>query len=127
MNEETIKKLFPNASGAFLRANLPSCPSLVKWLCYPELEQDAGPQPLDPHQDEKGGQGSPAGRVKVTIIRHGARLLDLDNGAGGCKPILDALRYEGVIKNDDPGTIEFAFKQVKSKELGTEILIEPIP
>ena len=127
MNEETLQKLFPNASADFLRANTAAGKAVAARVRHPQPEQDAGPQPLDPHQDEAGKPASPAGRIKVTIIRHGARLIDVDNGAGGCKPLIDSLRYERVIENDDPASIEFVFRQQKSKILGTEILVEPIP
>jgi hypothetical protein len=55
--------------------------------------------------------------------------LDVDNGAGGCKPLLDAIRYEGLIPDDDPSSIEFNFRQyqVKKPHRRTEILIEQIP
>lgn len=81
---------------------------------------------MDPDQAEGG---SPAGaRYRLTITRHGAKLLDIDNGVGGCKPLIDALRYEGLIPEDDPGTIELIFRQrkVKAADRGTEILIETL-
>ena len=81
----------------------------------------AGPEPLDSDQAQ---EGSPR-RLSVRFVRRGTRLLDCDNLAGGCKAILDALRYEGVIINDDPGSIVLAFEQVKvpKAETGTEIYI----
>lgn len=56
--------------------------------------------------------------VKVSISRFARRLLDADNFAGGCKAIIDQLRYEKCIKNDDPGsiTLEFHQKKVSKKE-----------
>lgn len=93
-------------------------------LCHPQPQHDAGPAPLDNDPDQAGGPASP--RYRVTITRYGAKLLDVDNGAGGCKPLLDAMRYEGLIPDDDPGSIDFVFRQqkAKNKERRTEILLE---
>ena len=89
-------------------------------------KHDAGTQLLDPHQAQKGGKGRP--RFCVTITRYGSRPLDVDNGAGGCKPLLDAIRYEGLIPDDDPATIEFQFRQIQVKKpyRRTEVLIDQI-
>ena len=89
-------------------------------------KHDAGTKLLDPHQAKKGGKGR--ARFCVTITRYGSRPLDVDNGAGGCKPLLDAIRYEGLIPDDDPATIEFQFRQyqVKKPYRRTEVLIEQI-
>jgi hypothetical protein len=89
-------------------------------------QHDAGKEPLDPDAAEEGGPGSP--RYRVTITRYGSKLLDIDNGAGGCKPLLDAIRYEGLIPDDDPGTIDFVFRQqkVKKDQRRTKVLIEAL-
>ena len=91
---------------------------------HSQPQHDAGPAPLDNDPDQAGGPAGP--RYRVTITRYGAKLLDVDNGAGGCKPLLDAMRYEGLIPDDDPGSIDFVFRQqkVKTKERRTEILLE---
>ena len=90
-------------------------------------QHHAGKESLDTNQAEEGGKGRP--RFCVTITRYGSRPLDVDNGAGGCKPLLDAIRYEGLIPDDDPSSIEFQFRQyqVKKPHRRTEILIEQIP
>ena len=79
---------------------------------------------MDSDPSKEGGSDGP--RYRVTITRYGAKLLDVDNGAGGCKPLLDAMRYEGLIPDDDPGSIDFVFRQqkVKKAHLRTEILLE---
>lgn len=66
-----------------------------------------------------------AGKTSLRIERRGIKLLDFDNGAGGCKALIDALRYQGLIVNDDPETIDFFFsqKKVKRTALGTLITI----
>ena len=95
-------------------------------LCHPKPQHDAGAEPLDPHAAQSGGQAG--ARYRLTITRYGAKLLDIDNGVGGCKPLIDALRYEGLIPEDDPGTIELIFRQrkVSKVERRTEILIETL-
>lgn len=81
---------------------------------------------MDHDQAQSGGQAG--ARYRLTITRYGAKLLDIDNGVGGCKPLIDALRYEGLIPEDDPGTIELIFRQrkVPKDERRTEILIETL-
>jgi hypothetical protein len=95
-------------------------------LRHPKPKHDAGSESLDSHQAQSGGEAGP--RYRLTITRYGTKLLDIDNGVGGCKPLIDALRYEGLIPEDDPGTIELIFRQtkVKNDEKGTRILIEAL-
>jgi hypothetical protein len=130
-DRQAVLALFPNASADFIQRNIEgfvrSRSPLASKVCDPKPKHDARPKPLDPHKDEKGSQNRSQARVKVTITRHGSKLLDIDNGAGGCKALIDALRYEKCIVNDDPGTIDFIFRQVKTTKdkRGTEILIEP--
>lgn len=54
-------------------------------------------------------------RTRIRITRYSTRPLDCDNYAGGCKPIIDQLRYAKLIKDDSPEDIEVEFKQVKIK------------
>jgi hypothetical protein len=49
------------------------------------------------------------------------RLLDADNYAGGCKPLIDQLRYAKLIEDDDPETIEILFRQTKVKTKAEEM------
>lgn len=49
----------------------------------------------------------------VTICRHGARLLDVDNLVGGCKPLIDALRRSGLIWDDSPKYLKVVYEQVQ--------------
>ena len=95
-------------------------------LHNPIAQHDAGQKPLDSYQAQEGSKGRP--RFRVTITRYGSRPLDVDNGAGGCKPLLDAIRYEGLIPDDDPTTIDFQFRQyqVKKPYRRTTVLIEKV-
>jgi len=62
--------------------------------------------------NEKGEKES-RGRFIVRITRKAVSLLDADNFHGGCKPLIDQLRYHGLISNDDPASAEFIFIQQK--------------
>ena len=86
-----------------------------------ELEPTAGPT-LD---GAPQGEGQGAGRIVVRITRRAARVLDIDNFAGGCKPLIDQLRYGALIPDDDPGSVEVVFRQerVKKKEEGVRVEI----
>jgi hypothetical protein len=53
------------------------------------------------------------GRVTLRITRHACRLLDADNFAGGCKPLIDQIRYAALIPDDDPASVELQFCQEK--------------
>jgi len=63
-----------------------------------------------PKRKEKGSN-----RTYVRITRFSTRPLDCDNYAGGCKPIIDQLRYAKLIRDDSPEDIQVQFKQVKIK------------
>jgi Holliday junction resolvase RusA-like endonuclease len=68
-------------------------------------------------------------RTRIRITRFSTKPLDCDNYAGGCKPIIDELRYAKLIQDDDPETIEVDFRQIKVKtknEEHTEIEINEI-
>lgn len=73
----------------------------------------------------KGEETRPI-RVTLCITRRSTRLLDADNLAGGCKPLIDQLRYARLIPDDDPASVEILFRQVKvatKGEEGTEVEI----
>jgi hypothetical protein len=72
-------------------------------------QPDTGPPLGAPAPAESGC----APRVTVRITRFACALLDFDNGAGGCKHLVDALRHENLIFNDDPASIDFQFRQVQ--------------
>src|SRR6476660_2607768 len=41
-------------------------------------------------------------KARVLVQRYGGRVLDADNLAGGAKDLVDGLRDNGLIVNDDP-------------------------
>jgi hypothetical protein len=61
------------------------------------------------------GKETRSTRTHIRITRYSCRPLDCDNYAGGCKPIIDQLRYAKLIRDDSPEDIEVEFKQVKVK------------
>lgn len=48
------------------------------------------------------GQLAPASRTRMILTRFGKRSLDYDNLVAGCKPVVDALKREGLIEDDSP-------------------------
>ena len=62
-------------------------------------------------------------RVSITIYR--PRRLDPDNCAGGLKPLLDAMRDVGLIRNDSPRWLELVVDQrIEKVDCRTEITLE---
>jgi len=50
---------------------------------------------------------------RVVIERRGKRQLDKDNAYGGCKIIVDALKKEGLIVDDDSQNLDLEVTQAK--------------
>ena len=62
----------------------------------------------------------------LSITRFSTKTLDVDNLAGGCKPLIDQIRYSKLIPDDNPESVEITFTQVKVKtqaEQRTEVRI----
>ena len=112
MTQNEITRRFPNASAAFIAANLdPDHSGPVAFV-----EPDSGHAPLAAETVQR-----PAGRkffVRVASFRR--RLLDEDNLCE--KYHVDLCRYAGAIPDDAPGQVKIEVGQVKSKH--EEILIE---
>lgn len=66
------------------------------------------------------GKDQSKNRVTLVITRSAVSLLDADNFAGGCKPLIDQLRYAKLIEDDDPETVEILFRQTKVKTKAEE-------
>ncbi len=69
------------------------------------------------------------GKRRLTIERHGKRLLDVDNLAGGAKDLIDEIKKFGLIRDDRPDMCELIFRQEKllpSQKQHTVILLEDI-
>lgn len=65
-------------------------------------------------------------RVRVTVQRHSAGELDRGNLIGGCKALIDALRYEGLLVDDKQAWLDDVYEQVPAKrsEGRTVVVIE---
>lgn len=62
-------------------------------------------------------------KARVTIQRYGGRALDHDNAVGGCKDLVDGLRDNGLIWNDDPASLELHFEQHPGSKIPKKTVI----
>lgn len=76
----------------------------------------------------KGPPKRAEGKRLVKIFSYRKNILDHDNFVGGAKPVLDALRNLGLIKNDDPAHVDVSYHQipVRGDKARTEIHIEEV-
>ena len=112
MTKNEITRRFPNASAAFIAANLDpenSGPAAV-------VEHDPGDAPLAAETIQRRNRRQFF--VRVTSFRR--RLLDEDNLCA--KYHVDLCRYAGAIPDDAPGQVKIEVGQVKGKH--EEIVIE---
>lgn len=93
---------------------------MARKLRDPLTEHHASPEPLA----TDGNEESRTAGITVRITRYGSKLLDPDNLCGGVKPLLDAIRYEGLIPDDSPDQIALIVRQKKTKPNLTGTLIE---
>jgi len=110
MTRDAIKKLYPRASEAFIRANLDAGdtgPDAV-------VERPAIHEPLAANQGEEGATG----KLFIRFVSVRKRLLDPDNLAE--KWLLDCLRYCRAIHGDEPEKISIETTQRKAAKGETE-------
>ena len=79
------------------------------------------PAPRTTLVNPREGKDQSKNRVTLVITRSAVSLLDADNFAGGCKPLIDQLRYAKLIADDDPETVEILFRQIKVKTKAEEM------
>jgi hypothetical protein len=91
-------------------------------LRHAVTEHDAGAEQVVVNEGQEGS----AGRIEVRITRLGTRLLDADNLSGGVKWLLDGLRYEKLIPEDNPQAIRLIVAQRKAGKDERGTLIEII-
>ena len=124
LTADQLRARFPNASAQFIAAN--SRPALAPRL-RPSIAQPASPnEPLAADLRKKAG----GGRAHVSIDRRSLNLLDKDNLYGSVKFLCDALRYAGLIADDDPESIELTVTQRRvgtRKETGTLVEVVTLP
>ena len=120
MTHDDLKKLgfTQQPDGSYSRPNN----LVVGRISHAIFERPARPtlDRLEPRK-EKGEE-----RIVVRITRSSTRLLDADNLAGGCKPVIDQLRYAGLIPDDSQEKVEITFTQKKVKKGQEGTLIEII-
>jgi hypothetical protein len=104
--------------GSFARPAKP----LVGRISHALAQRPARTTLVHPHPRKEKGQE----RVVVRITRQATRLLDADNLAGGCKPLIDQLRYARLIPDDSPEQVEITFTQTKVKKGQEGTLVELI-
>jgi len=64
---------------------------------------------MNEHGFSPKGKFAPKMRLKLTITRK--RRLDRDNLVGGCKPLIDAIKDAGIIRDDSPGWLDLEVEQ----------------
>jgi hypothetical protein len=85
------------------------------WACIMEHKKEFGKLPY--------------GKASIIVYLYNVRQMDTDGAYASCKPILDGLRYAGVIIDDSPRYITFNVEQIKVNhkcDERVEILIKTI-
>lgn len=120
--EDLLKKGWrPDGKGGLCKA------TGSKQLSNPKSERTVSNESLAANQGEKGRTescGDSPTIIEITSFR--CRLLDIDNFIGGCKFLVDALRYSGLLEDDSPDKMEAIFRQnkvAKRMEQKTEVNI----
>jgi hypothetical protein len=147
MTEAELRKMFPNASGGFLKANHGSIyENLVgrritqkKHELKDEFNKDnyklqdsfvecnKASALGSPAKGKKDSMGGLQERVRIKFTGHRVKPLDPDNFAGSVKDCLDFLHRSGIIEGDEPWKIILETDQKKVKhyeEEKTEIEIQ---
>jgi hypothetical protein len=108
---EQLRKLGyrQNPDGSFSHSSTSGIP-------HAQPQPAARPTLVNPRE----GKDPSKNRVTLVITRSAVSLLDADNFAGGCKPLIDQLRYAKLIADDDPETVEILFRQTKVKTKAEE-------
>ena len=78
------------------------------------------PNPRETLDNAREGENENRPRFGLRITRIACQTLDADNFAGGCKFLIDAIRKRGLIPDDDPASVEIAFRQVKANHKNEE-------
>jgi hypothetical protein len=101
MREHEIRKFFPSASRDTIEAN----------LALQSSEPQHNEAPALGSAVPRRSESTP--RVTVRFIGYRVRPLDPDNFAGGCKALIDGLRYAHLIEGDEPWRINLETRQEK--------------
>lgn len=112
MTANELRRFFPTASASTIRANTDADPVRIRPT---EPQQDPASKLDGVLQRKEKSAERIANRVILRITGFLSRPYDPDNFAGGCKAVIDQLRYAGLIKNDSPEHIRLEVEQVKVK------------
>ena len=63
------------------------------------------------------------GPRRLVIERHGRKALDQDNLAGGAKGLIDCIREQRLILDDNPADCQMEFRQVVHRKDGPHTVI----
>ena len=105
VNAADLKQRFPNASEAFIRANISAGAAL------PDAQQRERPQELEGRNE---GETPRPGLRHVCFTLHRKKLLDVDAKYASVKDLLDCLAISGVIRGDKEGEITLEVNQQKT-------------
>lgn len=115
MNPNELKRRFKNASQSFIRANQDNKSEGIG--SSPKPQCGLGNVPLGKNKDKEANPK----RIEIVYSVFRKRFCDPDNIF--LKWHTDALRYEGLIKDDRYQDIEISVIQIQSKEEYVEIEI----
>ena len=82
---------------------------VARKLCSPQPQPAVCYEPLGQAQ----GEAPVSNRIGICITGFRRRLLDPDNFAGGCKYLIDGLRYSQLLHDDTQEQVSLTFQQVK--------------
>jgi len=63
------------------------------------------------------------GPRRLVIERHGRKAMDQDNLAGGAKGLIDCIREQKLVLDDNPNVCQMEFRQIVSRKDGPHTLI----
>lgn len=107
-SENELRKRFPNASAAFIKLNAQTA-GVRDRLQDPQQKPHPGQRGQGTHP--RKDQGPPSRRILVRITSLRTRLLDEDNLY--VNSVVNALRHEGIIPDDDPRTVKIQVRQAQ--------------
>lgn len=99
MNENEIRRRFPNASAAFIRGNTDDHAGRVSARPVPQPAQ--GLPLVEVFQREAAGEGRAAPCYHITFTVYSTRPRDWDNLAASCKQLQDAIVETGYLPDDN--------------------------
>ena len=134
MTRNEITRRFPNASEAFIQANLGTgqAPSLtIRGLAHPTAQPDARTAlakelPVKPRRKGRLARGHGPAQVRVTMVACHHRLVDPDACSQQCKALTDLVAAELGVDDADP-RVAWEWSQIETRgEEGVIVKVEPI-